>query len=196
MKYTKKTDLTKGKIKQAFLDLLLEKKLEQITVSSISTKAEINRSSFYRYYEDKYVLMDDIIDGFIEDIKADNIRQEVNDSLDRFNHERAKEFFHYLQTYSKELNALFSDNAGRLFENRIREVLTNHFFSSEVVKFERNPKNMVIKSFLIDTIIYSLRYLGNVKSEEELDNLAEVMSDVYFKAFVPVANIDVERVEK
>ena len=53
-------------IKQAFLTCLSQKDFTGITVADITREAEINRSTFYRYFEDKYVLRDTVIDEKIQ----------------------------------------------------------------------------------------------------------------------------------
>lgn len=49
-------------IRQAFLELLKEKKFEKITVTDIVKKAEINRSTFYAHYPDVMGVLDEIQD--------------------------------------------------------------------------------------------------------------------------------------
>ncbi|MBO3065535.1 TetR/AcrR family transcriptional regulator [Staphylococcus shinii] len=59
---------TKNAIKQAFIKLLAEKELERITIQDITTLADINRGTFYLHYEDKYILLSDLEDEFIDDL--------------------------------------------------------------------------------------------------------------------------------
>lgn len=58
----KSTDLrvirTKEAIQKALVDLIEEKGFEAITVKDITTKAGINRGTFYTHYEDKFDLME------------------------------------------------------------------------------------------------------------------------------------------
>ncbi|MBM6617955.1 TetR/AcrR family transcriptional regulator [Bacillus suaedaesalsae] len=48
---------TKESIKNALIELIEEKGFEAITVKDITTKAKINRGTFYSHYQDKYDLM-------------------------------------------------------------------------------------------------------------------------------------------
>ena len=51
---------TKSRIKEAFAELINEKKeLSKITVTELVKKADITRSTFYTYYDDIYDLADD-----------------------------------------------------------------------------------------------------------------------------------------
>ena len=47
-------------IRQAFLDLLREKRVEKITVTDIVNRADINRSTFYAHYTDVKALIEEI----------------------------------------------------------------------------------------------------------------------------------------
>ena len=61
--------ITKLMIKNAFLSLLKAKNLQNITVSELCEKAEINRGTFYLYYKDIYDLRDVLVNAFIDDFK-------------------------------------------------------------------------------------------------------------------------------
>ena len=48
---------TKESIREALVELIEEKGFEAITVKDITTRAKINRGTFYAHYQDKYDLM-------------------------------------------------------------------------------------------------------------------------------------------
>ena len=60
MKNDPRVRYTRSIIQTAFLDLLRQKPVEKITVREICDKAEINRSTFYKHYQDCYDLLDKI----------------------------------------------------------------------------------------------------------------------------------------
>ena len=49
---------TRALILNAFQDLLAEKNFEAITVQDVTTRAQINRATFYAHFQDKYALLD------------------------------------------------------------------------------------------------------------------------------------------
>ena len=53
-------------IRQAFMELLREKKFDKITVTDIVSRADINRSTFYAHYSDVKALIDEIQKEIIE----------------------------------------------------------------------------------------------------------------------------------
>lgn len=57
MKTDARIRYTRQTIQQVFIDLLKQKPLGKITVKEICEKAQINRSTFYKHYEDVYHLM-------------------------------------------------------------------------------------------------------------------------------------------
>ena len=52
--YINKKTKTKRKIQESLLELMKTKKFEAITINDITTLIDINRSTFYRHYLDKY----------------------------------------------------------------------------------------------------------------------------------------------
>lgn len=57
---------TKQKLQDALWELLKEKPIERIYVGEVAERAQLNRTSFYRYYMDVYDLYDSIVQQFAE----------------------------------------------------------------------------------------------------------------------------------
>jgi AcrR family transcriptional regulator len=70
----KKADLrvikTKKNIKESFIFLLENKSFKDITIQNIIDTALINRSTFYKYYKDKYDLAEQLSDEYIQQAKS------------------------------------------------------------------------------------------------------------------------------
>lgn len=60
MKTDARVRYTRKIIQETFLDLLKDKPISKITVKEICDKAEINRGTFYKHYEDCYDLLEKI----------------------------------------------------------------------------------------------------------------------------------------
>ena len=60
MSYEQKQNQTRETILSAFISLLQEKSFSKVTVGDIAEKANINRGTFYKYYKDKYQLVEKI----------------------------------------------------------------------------------------------------------------------------------------
>ena len=90
VKYTKKV------IKETFLSLLEEKDISNISVKELCEKADINRGTFYRYYEDIYDLLKKIEEEFIEEVKNSNSMIHMSK--------------HSIYTFTKEILEVFENN--------------------------------------------------------------------------------------
>ena len=61
---------TKEAIKTAFLELMSEKNIDQITIQNISDRANVGRRTIYDHYIDKYDLLDKLIEEHINDLST------------------------------------------------------------------------------------------------------------------------------
>ncbi len=69
-----KADIVKAAFSAALEDLMLKKDLEEISVNEISDRAGMSRTTFYRYFQDKYELSR----WRLENILGDSNRPDVN----------------------------------------------------------------------------------------------------------------------
>lgn len=60
---------SKNAIKSAFLELIQIKDVENITVTEIVKKADLNRSTFYQHYYDVYDIVEEIQNNVIDELK-------------------------------------------------------------------------------------------------------------------------------
>lgn len=56
-------------IQNALLEILEKKSLEKITITEVCQKADVNRGTFYKYYQDIYELYDTMEDQFVENLQ-------------------------------------------------------------------------------------------------------------------------------
>lgn len=90
VKYTKKV------IKDTFLSLLEKKDISSISVKELCDIADVNRGTFYRYYEDIYDLLKKIEEEFIEEIRESNSMVHMSN--------------HSIYTFTKEILDIFENN--------------------------------------------------------------------------------------
>lgn len=105
---------TKMVIKNSFTALLEKKPLNKITVKELCESAEINRATFYRYYQDTYDLMETMEQEFLEEVlKATGApgAQSFRDTLLQILREIEKNCALY--------RTLFSENGDPHFPNRV-----------------------------------------------------------------------------
>ena len=59
---------TRRDLRKSILELLKNNPLEKISVKEICDNAMVNRMTFYKYYEDKYLLLDDALNEIKDNI--------------------------------------------------------------------------------------------------------------------------------
>ena len=81
MKTDARIRYTKMVIRTAFLDLLSRERIEKITVAQICRSAEINRATFYRYYENQYDLLSSLENEMFDELKKST--KEYKNDIDK-----------------------------------------------------------------------------------------------------------------
>ncbi len=61
---------TRSAVQSALLRLLAEKPLSEITVTELAQRADINRKTFYNYYSDVSMVLEEIENQIVEDFRA------------------------------------------------------------------------------------------------------------------------------
>lgn len=112
MRYTKKV------IRDAFLSLLREKNVKQITVTELCRLADINRATFYKHYRDAFDLLEQLEAGALDHLRnaAQQIQRE--DAMGHFIRllERARE-------HHEEFTVIASENGDPHFPQRVSACL-------------------------------------------------------------------------
>ena len=80
MSRSSKRDVRK-ECKKVMNDLMRTTSVEQITVTQICQAAGISRVTFYIYYDDKYMLLDDFFDDLWESVLV-SYKEKISDSTD------------------------------------------------------------------------------------------------------------------
>lgn len=65
------TERTRNAIVTAMISLLEKKPFDKITVGDISAEAQINHSTFYRYFNDKFSLLHAVFEYLLDDLLAE-----------------------------------------------------------------------------------------------------------------------------
>ncbi|MGX4645151.1 TetR/AcrR family transcriptional regulator [Holzapfeliella sp. JNUCC 80] len=184
MAYENKTNLTQKKIKRAFLEILTEKKFDSVTIGDIVNKAGIHRSSFYRYYEDKYQLA-----GSIEYQIMCHLREKrkswmaKNPDIDLADPDSMMHLFLAINDFAPAINILLSQNGDPSFEVRLRNVMMEKFFRNSKYADVSSDKLLLLREFSIDMIIQTYKYWASPNKELSAKELANLLSDIYQKGF-------------
>src|SRR5579884_4066525 len=111
---------TKILLREALIELIEEKGFESLTVGEITQRAMVSRAAFYRNYQDKYDLVEQIFE------EAINTLLSAVDSANRTEHppEVWVKFFEHIAGYERLYRALLGRKGSPWFVTKMRASLT------------------------------------------------------------------------
>ena len=122
----KRQTQSKAKIKAAITELLLKNSdFNSITIRKITEKAQVNRSTFYLHYQDKYDLVDKLAHEVTRDFKEYLMLNSANGGLQ----ENLIQALTYLQSQQKFMYALsqiIQINFSQRTRDFIKELITEN----------------------------------------------------------------------
>ncbi|MBX9096484.1 TetR/AcrR family transcriptional regulator [Streptococcus gordonii] len=136
--YEKKRRETEKRIEASLLQLMKEHTFETISIRQLIDLAEVNRSTFYRHYLDKYDLLEKIENRLLDDLQA--YYQEALDSaclfklekdfkVEDYIHEK-QNLFHFFEPYLEDLAILLGPDGSPTSLRRLQEALREIFSQS------------------------------------------------------------------
>ena len=130
-----KSEKTKNKIIDTYLDLMSEKRWDKITVKELCDKCSITRSTFYQYYSDIYDLVEDLETSLLEEL-VQHYNKVTNTSfsklpeslfIEHFDYTPPKIFltwFEYVENNKKAVFALLDRKKGdSYFVKRLKQIM-------------------------------------------------------------------------
>lgn len=122
-----RTRLTKRLIVEAFLRLLHKTSFNHITVSAICQEAQINRTTFYRYYDNQFQLLETIENDLIANMEEHGDICDLLLNPDKGRSQAEKSLIEMLETIEENMD---------LYHTLVTHVSPNIFEKSEVIRIE------------------------------------------------------------
>lgn len=171
---------TKKAIYRAFAQLLSEKNINDITIKDIADRADINRKTFYNYYDGIYELTDEIenkiIDSFEKVIREHNINELLHNPNKMFD-ELVKiintdfDFYQHLISVGSNSNLV-----SKLFislKSRAKEVISEYSVLDEATLD-------IVLDFVISGMFTVFQRWFNSSKEHSLDDMAKIVATLSY----------------
>jgi len=132
------------KIEKIFINLLMTREINAISVTDICKECGINRSTFYANFQDVYDLADKLREKIEEDFNAQFQNQSSQSACNMFQHIYENQLFYKI--YFK----LGYDNMNRIYtydHNRAEQDFSGKYIEYHI-EFFRNGLNSIIKMWL------------------------------------------------
>ncbi|MCY1568739.1 TetR/AcrR family transcriptional regulator [Staphylococcus pettenkoferi] len=175
--YKRKTNSTRRHIKEALVRLLKNDRFDALTINQIIEEAEITRSTFYRYYEDKYGLLEEIENEVIKKIneQRENFLTSLED-IGAIDEQSILSLFNSLQDYAEIIQILLSEHGDSSFEMKLRNEI-----SKRVKMMESHISiSPLRKAFMLDIqlsiLIRTFQFWTDNQTENE--EIARIVRDI------------------
>lgn len=119
----------------AVIELMIEKKFDQITIQDISDRADVSRRTIYLHYMDKFDLLDKLIKEHIDEMR--DICDTTVDDVDYT--DMGLLWFEYFESHYLFFSAVLASKGGSFFRDRFLK-----FFLQELEKKEPEGGNQGI----------------------------------------------------
>lgn len=174
--------LTQKHIKNSLITLLDIHKFDLITVNQIVAEAEITRSTFYRYYEDKYSLLSEIEEEILNQLHE--ARQKINQQFteeDMFTVEVFQQLFESLESYSEAIRVLLGHNGDTSFEMKIKNEIAKRFVNLGELHHVSKVREDLVKEYLYVILIKTFQYWSANKDSIDVREVAATIRDIQLK---------------
>ena len=179
---------TKEAIRNALVELIEEKGLEALTVKDITTKAKINRGTFYIHYQDKYDLLSKCEEELMQEM-ADRILKNVPNLMNADQRTNAPitiplpaivSIFEYLERNSGFMKAVLGPKGDLSFQTKLKKFVGKTLFDSNKNPLIKQENFLVPAEYLVSYI--SSAHIGviqqwlNSERRESPQEMARILS--------------------
>ncbi len=168
---------TQNLIIEAMKSLMKTKKFDKIKVKDITSEANINRSTFYYHFGDKYDLLNKILDNELENLIQNHDIINLNNDVKEYGNQGILHLLRYFNNNASFYNNAFEiegyDALQKYFRKRIKEL-----FLMWIKELACNDKPSVSKEFLAEfyTSAYTAIVIDWLKN-----NMDESPEEVFFQ---------------
>lgn len=137
---------TKQFLINAFYNLASQKDFENITIADIAKGAQVNRATFYAHFNDKY----DLIDYIMEDFASASIESHTSDDM-KFDQDSINQLIFAVCDFYQQPNIECRSSYGKWALPQMKEKILNElkiFLSKSLDhKYSDNEKDMFVPIF-------------------------------------------------
>ncbi|MFC4618503.1 TetR/AcrR family transcriptional regulator [Camelliibacillus cellulosilyticus] len=153
---------TRQMLRDALIELILEKNYKDITVRDITDRATLNRATFYLHYRDKDELMKQSADEVLEELTS-SLESHIDETYD-FNYRGVDPhptFIHLFEQIAKNASfyhALLKEKIVPHFIERMMQILEN-FISKGMLLVEPDNQRLALPREIVENYLVSA-FLG------------------------------------
>jgi len=156
----------------AFMQLLREKPLDEITITEITSRAGVSRMAFYRNYNAKEEIVRDFFAEKKAEFHAGAVLSSINDG--HITYQNVSYCFTYLLRYSNEIKLLLRANMG----NIVLDTITNYLLEFFLPDPTDTKRKYLLHSYAGSIYNTFVVWLQN-GTKEPPEQIARLIYDIY-----------------
>jgi len=178
---------TKKMISTALSQLIEEKGFNDISITDITTRADINRGTFYLHYKDKFDLLEKIENEVIQELFCNC---KIMSDMDIQNVDFVSKpmpfmikIFEYLKENAVFMKAILGAKGDPIFQRKIKELIQTCLFENNNVKVFRKETMLVPESYFIAYVLSA--HLGVIQQwlesnmEKSPEDMALILTNMF-----------------
>lgn len=178
---------TKKMIRTALSQLIEEKGFNDISITDITTTADINRGTFYLHYTDKYDLLEKVENEVIQEVSC-NCKTMSNMDIKNIDSISTPmpfiiKIFEYLKENAVFMKAILGPKGDPIFQRKLKELLQTCLFENNTAKVFRKESMLVPESYFIAYVLSA--HLGVIQQwlesdmEKSPEDMALILSNMF-----------------
>ncbi len=185
---------TKRMIRNALSELIEEKGYNNISITDLTARADINRGTFYLHYTDKYDLLDQVENEVIQEI-FDGVKSagslDVQSAEFISNLDTADipmpfmiKIFEYLKENSKFVKAILGPKGDPKFHIKLKNLIESNLFERNPIKIFKKDAMLIPQEYFISYVMSA--HLGVIQQWLNcgMDKSPEEMTLILSKMFL------------
>jgi AcrR family transcriptional regulator len=179
---------TKKIIKEALYQLMEEKGFSDISITDLTTRADINRGTFYLHYTDKFDLLEQIENEVIQELNEytkDNVFINfLNENSLNNPPSFMVKLFEYMKENAKFMKIILGPNGSPSFQLKLKKLLETNLFHNKQTNLLSKDKLLVPEAYLLSYVLSA--HLGvleqwlNSNMEISPEGLALILIKMFF----------------
>ena len=179
MSENQRVRLSKQLLKDSLIRLLNEKSIHTISVREICENAQINRTTFYKYYGSQYDLLE-----YIENEFLTNIDGYLGPSSNENYHNRLQKVLAYVMDNIELCRLLFNNNVDTEFPGRLISLpRIQQMLSQQLTGKHSEDEVKYISCFIVNGGFGIMRQWINAANPEPSNSIASLIDSIFTRLF-------------
>jgi AcrR family transcriptional regulator len=188
---------TKAAIRKALVSLIGEKGFDAISIKDITTKAGINRGTFYLHYKDKFDLLDQTLEDITGDIESILLAITKLTAAEFINGHTPSatiaKLFEYFNANASLIQAILTTKGNFALQTQIKKIMWHNLFEKNYATFIKKENLLVPSEYLVSYIAAAhfgviQEWLENGRRETP-EEMAKILSNLTIRGPLSAAGI-------